>query len=320
MTGVDAAQMGGARPTRVAVVIPAKDEAERIERTVAASFTIRGVDLVVVVDDGSSDATAALAKGAGAVVVRHRTNRGKAAAMATGARVVHMREETEHAERLNAAAIPSQAVEPPRALLFIDADMQDSASGAQPLVEAVLEDGVDMAIATLPAQEGAAGMGFVVKTARNGIRKATGFETVQPLSGTRCITRETWDAVQPLAAGWGVETGLTIDTLHQGFWVKEIPADLTHRATGKDLRSQLHRASQLKDVMRALSKRRSLSPNDPLGEDGEVRTLTGDRTEAPEFVENPPVKHFAVPSLEKNAQVKAPSEEPVDEPHEEPEQ
>lgn len=320
MTGVDAAQMGGARPARVAVVIPAKDEAERIEKTVAASFTIRGVDLVVVVDDGSSDATAALAKGAGAVVVRHRTNRGKAAAMATGARVVHMREETEHAERLNDAAIPSQAVESPRALLFIDADMQDSASGAQPLVEAVLEDGVDMAIATLPAQEGAAGMGLVVKTARNGIRKATGFETVQPLSGTRCITRETWDAVQPLAAGWGVETGLTIDALHQGFWVKEIPADLTHRATGKDLRSQLHRASQLKDVMRALSKRRSLSPNDPLGEDGEVRTLTGDRTEAPEFVENPPVKHFAVPSLEKNAQVKAPSEETVDEPREEPEQ
>lgn len=320
MTGVDAAQMGGARPTRVAVVIPAKDEAERIERTVAASFTIRGVDLVVVVDDGSSDATAALAKGAGAVVVRHRTNRGKAAAMATGARVVHMREETEHAERLNESATPSQVVEPPRALLFIDADMQDSASGAQPLVEAVLEDGVDMAIATLPAQEGAAGMGLVVKTARNGIRKATGFETVQPLSGTRCITRETWDAVQPLAAGWGVETGLTIDALHQGFWVKEIPADLTHRATGKDLRSQLHRANQLKDVMRALSKRRSLSPNDPLGEDGEVRTLTGDRIEAPEFVENPPVKHFAVPSLEKNAQVKAPSEETVGEPREEPEQ
>ncbi|WP_279065021.1 glycosyltransferase [Dermabacter hominis] len=320
MTGVDAAQMGGARPTRVAVVIPAKDEAERIERTVAASFTIRGVDLVVVVDDGSSDATAALAKGAGAVVVRHRTNRGKAAAMATGARVVHMREETEHAERLNESATPSQVVEPPRALLFIDADMQDSASGAQPLVEAVLEDGVDMAIATLPAQEGAAGMGLVVKTARNGIRKATGFETVQPLSGTRCITRETWDAVQPLAAGWGVETGLTIDALHQGFWVKEIPADLTHRATGKDLRSQLHRANQLKDVMRALSKRRSLSPNDPLGEDGEVRTLTGDRIEAPEFVENPPVKHFAVPSLEKNAQVKTPSEETVDEPREEPEQ
>lgn len=320
MTGVDAAQMGGARPTRVAVVIPAKDEAERIERTVAASFTIRGVDLVVVIDDGSSDATAALAKGAGAVVVRHRTNRGKAAAMATGARVVHMREETEHAERLNESATSSQAVEPPRALLFIDADMQDSASGAQPLVEAVLEDGVDMAIATLPAQEGAAGMGLVVKTARNGIRKATGFETVQPLSGTRCITRETWDAVQPLAAGWGVETGLTIDALHKGFWVKEIPADLTHRATGKDLRSQLHRANQLKDVMRALSKRRSLSPNDPLGEDGEVRTLTGDRTEAPEFVEDPPVKHFAVPSLEKNAQVKVPSEEPVDEPREEPEQ
>ncbi len=277
MSSVDAATLGGGRPTRVAVVIPAKDEAERIEKTVAASFTIRGVDLVVVVDDGSSDATAALAKGAGAVVVRHRSNRGKAAAMATGARVVHMREETERAEHRNESSANPPIEDPARALLFIDADMQDSASGAQPLVDAVLEGGVDMAIAILPAQEGAAGMGLVVKTARNGIRKATGFETVQPLSGTRCITRETWDAVQPLAAGWGVETGLTIDALHKGFWVKEIPATLTHRATGKDLRSQLHRASQLKDVMRALSKRRSLSPNDPLGEEGQVRVLTGER-------------------------------------------
>ncbi|MCG7443942.1 glycosyltransferase [Dermabacter vaginalis] len=321
MSSVDAATFGEARPTRAAVVIPAKDEAERIEKTVAASLTIRGVDLVVVVDDGSSDATAALAKGAGAVVVRHRSNRGKAAAMATGARVVHMREETEHAEQRNEGGEPSPIEKSARALLFIDADMQESASGAQLLVDAVLEGNVDMAIAILPAQEGAAGMGLVVKTARNGIRKATGFETVQPLSGTRCITRETWDAVQPLADGWGVETGLTIDALHKGFWVKEIPAELTHRATGKDLRSQLHRASQLKDVMRALSKRRSLSPNDPLGEEGPVRALTGERPEAPEIVEKPPVKHFAVPSIEKNAQVRVSEEsvEPVDEPREEPE-
>lgn len=303
MSAVDAATYGGERPTRVAVVIPAKDEAERIEKTVTASFAIRGVDIVVVVDDGSSDATAALAKGAGAIVVRHRSNRGKAAAMATGAKVVHMREETTHAAQVTREG--QVLKDPARALLFIDADMQESARGAEPLVDAVLDEGVDMAIATLPPQEGAAGMGLVVKTARNGIRKATGFETVQPLSGTRCITRETWDAVQPLAAGWGVETGLTIDALHEGFWVKEIPVEMSHRVTGKDLRSQLHRASQLKDVMRALSKRRSLSPNDPLGEEGEVRTLTGERPEVPEFVEERPVTHYAIPSVEKNAQVKA---------------
>lgn len=265
------------RPERVAVVIPAKNEAERIEGTIASARGIPGVDLVVVVDDGSSDATSAVAMGADALVVRHKTNRGKAAAMATGAQMVAIQEGAERAdggedfsEELHAEprspghtgplpVIDDRASEP-RALLFLDADMGESAAAAQPLVEAVLGEGVDMAIALLPPQSGAGGMGVVVRTARRGILRATGWEATQPLSGTRCITRETWDACQPLAPGWGVETSLTIDALTAGFWVKEIPADLHHRATGNDLRGRLHRAAQLRDVLRALARTRHLSP------------------------------------------------------------
>ena len=265
------------RPERVAVVIPAKNEAERIEATIASARGIPGVDLVVVVDDGSSDATSAVAMGADALVVRHKTNRGKAAAMATGAQMVAIQEGAERAdggedfsEELHAEprspghtgplpVIDDRASEP-RALLFLDADMGGSAAAAQPLVEAVLGEGVDMAIALLPPQSGAGGMGVVVRTARRGILRATGWEATQPLSGTRCITRETWDACQPLAPGWGVETSLTIDALTAGFWVKEVPAELHHRATGNDLRGRLHRAAQLRDVLRALARKRHLSP------------------------------------------------------------
>lgn len=57
-----------------------------------------------------------------------------------------------------------------------------------------------------------------------------------------------------------METSLTIDALTAGFWVKEIPADLHHRATGNDLRGRLHRAAQLRDVLRALARTRHLSP------------------------------------------------------------
>ena len=46
----------------VAAVIPAKDEADRIAATVAPCRRLPGVDLVVVVDDGSADATAELAR------------------------------------------------------------------------------------------------------------------------------------------------------------------------------------------------------------------------------------------------------------------
>ena len=78
----------------VAVVIPAKNESDRIQETVTGASGLPGVDLVVVVDDGSTDNTAGLAGDAGATVVQHSRSRGKAAAMETGADTVRLAETT----------------------------------------------------------------------------------------------------------------------------------------------------------------------------------------------------------------------------------
>ena len=66
----------------VAVIIPAYNEAERITATVQAALAIAGVERVVVVDDGSTDNTAKIAKRAGAEVISKPHKRGKGAAMA----------------------------------------------------------------------------------------------------------------------------------------------------------------------------------------------------------------------------------------------
>jgi len=63
------------------VVIPVYNEAEAIARVVAEA---RRHAPVIVVDDGSSDGSAARAARAGADVVRHPRRRGKAAALRTG--------------------------------------------------------------------------------------------------------------------------------------------------------------------------------------------------------------------------------------------
>jgi glycosyltransferase involved in cell wall biosynthesis len=230
----------------VAVVIPAKDEAARIAATVAAVGRISHVDLVVVVDDGSSDATEQLARAAGAVVIRHPRNRGKAAAMESGAAEVERRD--------GVGATPSAT---PRALLFVDADLESSAIETGALAAPVLSGEADMTVAVLPPQlESGGGHGFVVRLAREGIRKATGFVAAQPLSGMRCLTREAFEAARPLAGGWGVEVGLTIDVLRGGYRLQEVPCELHHRVTGRNLSAQLHRAAQYRDVARALAARR----------------------------------------------------------------
>ena len=230
-----------AREQRVAVVIPAKDEADRISDTVHAVRAIPYVDLVLVVDDGSEDDTQHIARQAGAVVVRHSQNRGKASAMETGASVVAMRDVEEGPDRL---------------LLFVDADLGSTAVNVAPLVPPVVAGRADMSIAVLPRQAGAGGRGLVTGMARKAIKRATGWAPAQPLSGQRCITREAFEAAVPLARGWGVETGITIDVLMQGFAVVEVPCDLRHRPSGNDLRGQLHRARQYRDVALAVAARR----------------------------------------------------------------
>jgi hypothetical protein len=99
------------------------------------------------------------------------------------------------------------------------------------------------------------GHGLVVRLSREGIRRATGWEATQPLNGQRCLTRAAFEAARPLAAGFGVETALTIDLLRKGFRVSEVEVPLAHRATGTDFRAQMHRARQLRDVARALAVR-----------------------------------------------------------------
>ncbi|GAA1258440.1 glycosyltransferase family 2 protein [Sphaerisporangium rubeum] len=226
----------------VAVVIPAKDEADRVGATVAAALTIPGVELVVVVDDGSADTTGKVAKAAGARVVRHGRNRGKAAAMESGAEAARLFDEGE-----------------PRHLLFLDADLAGTAAAAAPLVAPVVAGEADLTIANFVTRVKLGGHGFVVRLAREGIRRAVGWEAAQPLNGQRCLTRAAFEAARPLAQGFGVETAMTIDLLRKGFRVQEVEVEMTHRATGTDWHSQLHRARQYRDVTLALARRTPLT-------------------------------------------------------------
>lgn len=217
----------------VCVLIPAYNEADRIAATVAVALNLPAVTEVLVINDGSTDATASTAEQAGARVLTLERNGGKAAALTAG---LHATQAT--------------------FLLLLDADLGATAHEARKLIEPVLTGEVDMTIATFPVIPGrGGGMGLVVKLARQGIFRATGKTLQAPLSGQRCLRREVLEAALPLASGFGIETGLNLSALKAGCRLLEIPTTMDHRVTQNDWRGRLHRARQLRDVALALLRR-----------------------------------------------------------------
>lgn len=199
--------------------------------TVAALRSIPEVGEVIVVDDGSNDATAAEAAAAGARVVRLERDLGKGAALDRGV-----------AE--TAAAV----------LLLVDADLAESAAGVRVLLAPVLAGEADLAIAAPPAA-GPSGFGLVEEFARWGIRRLTGRTMARPLSGQRAVRRAVIEAAGGFAPRFGPETGLTVDALRKGYRVIEVPCRISHRKTGRTAAGFLHRARQGADIARSLAVR-----------------------------------------------------------------
>jgi glycosyltransferase involved in cell wall biosynthesis len=221
----------------VAVLVAARDEAERIDatlRALAAAFP--GAQLWVA-DDGSRDATAELARVAGAEVAATGRPLGKGQAV------------TVAAERALGAA--------PRAELFLlcDGDLGASASRLEPLLEAVGEGRADLAVACFSRPVGG-GFGLALGYARRLIQSRCGFRARAPISGQRVLTRRALEAVLPLAGGFGMEVGMTIDAVRAGLVVEELELDLSHRATGRTIGGFVHRGRQLVDFARAGAARR----------------------------------------------------------------
>ncbi len=217
---------------RVVALVTARNEGDRVGATVAALRAIPSVTGVVVVDDGSRDATASAALAAGATVLRGRWPAGKGRAL-EGA--------LEH--------LPW-----PDVWMLADGDLAGSARALEGLLEPVLAGRADLCIATFPpGQRG--GFGLVKRFAARAIRALSGFEASEPLSGQRVVRGSALATCRPMARGFGVETAMTIDAVRAGLRVVEVGLPLTHRPTGRDLRGFTHRGRQGLDIVLALMPR-----------------------------------------------------------------
>lgn len=183
---------------RVAAIVPAYNEAGRIGRVLAVLSKVERISEIIVVDDGSGDATEAEAARFAREdrrfrVLRHSRNLGKGQALYTA---------------FAATAAP--------VLLMLDADLMNlNSEHISGLIVPVLSRQADMTLGLF----------------KHGYWRTDMAHRLTPwLSGQRCFRAEILqDLSESAAAGYGFETALSLAARQQGWRCQEVPlVGVTH--------------------------------------------------------------------------------------------
>jgi glycosyltransferase involved in cell wall biosynthesis len=221
----------------LAVIVAARNEADRIGLTLTALRRAFPNASLWVADDASEDGTAEAAMASGAQVVSRGRPHGKGANVTAAAEAV-----------LSDPPLPA-------IVLLCDGDLAATAAQLVPLVEAVERSECELAVAAFTRRVGG-GFGFAVGFAGWAIERLCGFRPRAPISGQRALSVEALRATLPFADGYGMELGMTVDAVRAGRRLREYELDLQHRATGRSLAGFLHRGRQLVDFISAYRARR----------------------------------------------------------------
>ena len=213
----------------VGIIVPAFNEEKTIGSTIEGLKGISCVDRILVVDDGSADATSANASTSGAEVLTLEQNHGKAYAM-----------------RMGYEALPCPV------LVFVDADLGESAAEAIKLIDPVCRGTAEVTIARFPMTPGKGGFGFVKRLGTRGLSFLTGQTISSVLSGQRGFLRRVLTAESFRYPGFGIEFGMTAELLRKGSKILEVDVTMKHRTTGRDFRGFMHRYRQFADILRVI--------------------------------------------------------------------
>jgi len=217
------------------VIVTARDEAATIAGTLDALRGAFATARIVVADDGSRDATAALAESRGAIVVRcPRAGKGQAATRGC-VRALELG--------------GSDAV-----YVLVDADLGASATAVSALATCVSRGDADIAIAVFPRGR-PSGLGIALGFARWALRRATGRTLRAPLSGQRALSGRALSGALPFAPRFGLELAMTIDALRRGARIVELELPLEHRRGRRTPSGFRHRSRQLSDFVGVYARR-----------------------------------------------------------------
>ena len=190
----------------IAAIIPALNAERTIPAVVVEAR--RHIEPVLVIDDGSSDATGEVARAVGATVIRHDVNRGKGAALKTGF-----------------AWALEQGLQ---AVITLDADGQHLASEIPTFINAYRETGADLII-------GGRSHLFEQMVPRRRIANrfsamcisiASGARVTDSQSGFRLYSAHLLRSVKTRTDGFDMESEIIVRAGRRGLKIVTIPIEL----------------------------------------------------------------------------------------------
>ena len=217
----------------IVAALPAYNEEKTIAKVTIGA--LRHVDKVLVVDDGSSDATAEIAEKLGAIVIKHERNLGKGGAVQT----MFNWARTNHVD----------------ILVTLDADGQHRPDEIPKVLSPVIEGKADICIGSRFLEQvsempkyrrwGAGVIGGVV-------RSVSGLAVKDTESGFRAYGRKALSVLRPSEMGMGAEAGLLLQASEEGLAITEVPISVAYRGLGrKRTRSPVYHAM---DVLASVFK------------------------------------------------------------------
>jgi len=182
---------------KVAVIIPALDEEEAIGRVLSEIPTV--IDTVIVVDNGSSDDTANIARSLGAKVISE-SQKGYGRACAAGL----------------------QEIDDADIIVFLDGDCSDYPGDMQKLLDPILKGSADFVMGARGGEKRplAARLGTKLCVSAINLLWRTHFSDLGPF---RAIRRQSLDLIDLKSATYGWTIEMQVKAVEEKFSILEVP-------------------------------------------------------------------------------------------------
>lgn len=209
-------------PQNITVILPAYNEEVSIGSIVL--LTRFYADNVIVVDDGSADRTAEIAKKAGAEVIIHKTNKGKGSALKTGFKA--------------AAEIGADII------ITMDSDGQHNPADIPKLIVPIIEGNADVVNGSRYLNGLDKNTPIYRRVGQTILDRVTnvssGVKITDSQSGFRAFAASTVDTFRFDAQGMGIESEMLADAGKAGLRIKEVEIGVRYDVDGSTLNPIQH--------------------------------------------------------------------------------